>query len=127
DRVYRVGLTLEASGQPNKFFAVTSPLLSEVLLKDFPEIGKAVRIRQGSVLIGYKNEHFFTNKFTYADPDFFSLFGYTILQGDPLTALDGKNAAVVSESTAKKLFGNAQNAIGKTITADDTTLLTISA
>src|SRR5829696_8143911 len=48
DRVYRVGLTLEAANQPNKHFAVTAPLLAPVLVKDFPEIDKAVRIAQGS-------------------------------------------------------------------------------
>jgi len=126
DRVYRVGLTLEVANQPTKQFAVTSPLLAPVLLKDFPEIEKAVRLTQGLVNVGYNNEHFFENKFLYADADLFSVFGYPLLKGDPQTVLKGANSAVVSESIAKKLFGSADNAIGKTITADDTTLLMIT-
>ena len=55
DDVFRVALTLQAKNQPDKHFAVTAPPLAAVLVKDFPEIEKAVRITQGSVLVGYRN------------------------------------------------------------------------
>lgn len=64
NRVFRVGLTLEIANQPTKQFAVTSPLLAPVLLKDFPEIEKAVRLTPALVKVGYNNEHFSkTNSF----------------------------------------------------------------
>ena len=126
DRVYRVGLTLEATNQPDKQFAVTSPLLAPVLLKDYPEVEKAVRLTPGNVMITNQQEHFFTDKFLYADYDFFECFGYTLLKGNPSTVLLGRNSAVVTETIAKKLFGEASIAIGKTILVDDTTLLNIT-
>ena len=126
DRVFRVGLTLQVANQPDKQFAVTSPLLAPVLVKDFPEIEKVVRIAPATILVGYNKEQFFNDKFLYADADFFSVFGYPLLKGDQQTVLNGTNSAVVSESLAKKLFGGIDNAIGKTITSNDTILLTVT-
>src|ERR1700722_3454075 len=65
DRVARVALTLQAKGQPDKQFAVTAPPLAPVLVKDFPEVEKAVRLEFFGSMIGYRNEHFFTNKFVF--------------------------------------------------------------
>ncbi len=126
NRVFRVGLTLQVGNQPDKQFAVTSPLLASVLVKDFAEIEKAVRIAPSTVLVGYKDEHFFNDKFLYADPDFFTVFGYQLIKGNPSTVLSGTNSAVVSETIARKVFGSIDNAIGQTITSNDTTLLTIT-
>lgn len=52
-RVYRVALTLHANGQPDKDFAVTGGPLAPVLVKDFPEIEKAVRFEQYGTTLGY--------------------------------------------------------------------------
>ncbi len=126
DRVHRVSLILEAANQPNKEFAVTSPMLAPVLVQDFPEIEKAVRIARSSVLIGHEQEHFFTDKIFFADDNFFEVFGYTLLQGDARSVLKGTNAVVLTETIAKKLFGTVENAVGKTITSNDTTLLNVT-
>jgi putative ABC transport system permease protein len=125
NRVFRVALTLQANGQPDKQFAVTAGPLAPVLIKDFPEVEKAVRFEPYSTLIGYKNEHFFTDKFLFADSSFFDVFGLTLLQGNPHTALEGSSSVVLSESVAKKYFGN-EDPIGKTITCNDTIPLLVT-
>src|SRR6266581_8032284 len=60
NRVYRVALTLQAKGQPDKKFAVTAAPLAPVLVKDFPEIDKAARLEFNNGLIAYKDNHFFS-------------------------------------------------------------------
>lgn len=125
DAVFRVALTLQSKNQPDKQFAVTAAPLAPVLIKDFPEIEKIVRITPGNMLIGYRNESFYTNRFLYADSTFFEVFGYKLLKGDPHTALIQPNAAVITESVAKKYFGH-EDPMGKTITCNDTTLLIVS-
>jgi putative ABC transport system permease protein len=95
------------------------------LLKDFPEIEKAVRINHAEPVIGYSEQHFFASNFFYADAAFFEVFGYPLLKGDPHTVLTNTNAAVITESMAKKLFGN-KEPIGQVITINDTVPLTIS-
>jgi hypothetical protein len=54
---------VDAENQPTKQFASTAPPLMPALLKDFPEIEKAVRINHAEPVIGYSEQHFFANNF----------------------------------------------------------------
>jgi len=125
NRVFRVALKLEIEKQPVKEFAVTAPPLMPALVKDFPEIESAVRITGDNPLIGYSQQNFFTDRFFYADTTFFKVFGFPLVKGDPNTLLSDINSAVITESIAKKLFGN-KEPIGQLITMNDTTPLKIS-
>ncbi len=40
------------------------------------------------------------------DPSFLSMFTFPLIAGDPATALQNPDAMVVTESMAKKLFGD---------------------
>ena len=57
--------------------------------------------------------------FYYAEPEFFEMFNFGWLAGDPKTSLNNPNNAVITQATAEKYFGlgpnNYQEAIGKTI------------
>jgi len=125
DKVFRVGLLMEAENQPTRPYAGTAGPLMPALLKDFPEIEKAVRIDQAKPLISYNQQHFFTDNFFYADAPFFEVFGYPLIKGDPHTVLNNTNAAVITESMAKKIFGT-KEPIGQIITMNDTIPLTVS-
>src|ERR1700722_2001151 len=48
----------------------------------------------------------------YADPSFFSMFSFRLLYGSPKTALADMHNIVLTEETAKRLFGTA-DAVGK--------------
>jgi ABC-type antimicrobial peptide transport system permease subunit len=50
----------------------------------------------------------------WADESLFEVFSFTLSSGDPSTALKNPFTVVITESTAKKLFGDT-NALGKTI------------
>ena len=52
-----------------------------------------------------------------ADSNFFRVFTCKMLQGDPNTALEKPNSAVVNESTAKKYFGST-DVLGKQFETD---------
>lgn len=126
NRVYRVALTVRATGQADKQQATTSGRLAGVLVNDFPEVEKSVRLRKMNTLISNNNDQFFSDQFFYADSTFFDVFGYPLFAGNPHTALEGTNSAVITEAMAKKFFGTAENAIGKTITCNDTIPLNIT-
>jgi putative ABC transport system permease protein len=55
----------------------------------------------------------------YADPSIFDIFTLPFTQGDPHTAFDQLYSIVITESTAKKFFGNDMQVIGKTVRADN--------
>jgi putative ABC transport system permease protein len=58
-----------------------------------------------------------------ADPSFFTMFTFPFLKGDPKTALDGPRSIVVTESLARKFFGD-EDPMGKllTVTRDSYTV-----
>lgn len=53
-----------------------------------------------------------------ASEDFFKVFSFTMIQGDPATALNEINSIVVTESTAKALFGD-QDPINQLVKIDN--------
>ncbi len=53
----------------------------------------------------------------WAEPSFFRIFTFPMLEGNPETALNDPYSIVLTETAAKKLFGN-QSALGKVIKFD---------
>ncbi len=52
----------------------------------------------------------------FAEPTFFDIFNFPLARGDKHTALQNPHSAIITESIARKYFGQqAQNAIGRTI------------
>ncbi len=54
----------------------------------------------------------------FAEPEFFSIFNFPLVQGNISTALNEPNTAVVTERIAKKYFGN-ENPINKVFRVDN--------
>jgi putative ABC transport system permease protein len=51
----------------------------------------------------------------YAGPDFFHVFSYNLIHGNPGRVLTDNKAIVLSDSLARRLFGTTENLIGKTV------------
>ncbi|HLF36001.1 MAG TPA: ABC transporter permease [Cyclobacteriaceae bacterium] len=51
----------------------------------------------------------------YADSDFFRLFTFEIIMGNKNKALSDKKAMVISEKLSRSLFGNPEDAMGKSL------------
>src|SRR5690606_26373459 len=69
--------------------------------------------------ISYENTMFKDLRLAFADPNIFDIFTLPMIEGNPQTALLEPHTVVITQSTAKKYFGE-EDAIGKTIllTAD---------
>ena len=53
----------------------------------------------------------------FADADLLRILDYSFVGGDPATALEGTNSAVVTTEMAQTMFGT-QDAVGKTFTVN---------
>jgi putative ABC transport system permease protein len=112
DRLVRATTEYTINGvvnQVGKTGSMAGPRLSSAL----PQIESFVRIMKFepySVLYGEKS--FVENKFCFADSNFFKIFSFPLLEGDPSTALDGPLKIVITEQMKKKYFGN-EKALGK--------------
>src|SRR5882724_4088411 len=111
--IYRVMRSFDPAKPPTPY--VSGPY-APALLSDFPgEIRAAVRVLpNNSALVAYKDRSFYEKRLHIADSNFFTLFSFPFLKGNPATALKGGNSVVLSETDAKKIFGK-EEPIGKII------------
>ncbi|WP_282079724.1 ABC transporter permease [Aquimarina algiphila] len=113
DRIYRVW-QYENYGPKEDFVNTTTPVsMVEVLKTNFPEIEEGSRVfRFNSLVKGNNNE--FNESIRAVDPSFFQLFDFNILKGNTANPFATANTMVLSESSAKKYFGD-ENPIGKSL------------
>ena len=115
ERIYRVVNDLIVEDEVEKS-SVTHAALAPTLAADFPEIAAATRMisRDRQVLrLGEKAlyvEHVF-----WADSNYFDIFDYRLLEGNPKTALLEPNTMVITEEVASRFFGNPLNAMHRTL------------
>lgn len=100
--------------------------LGPVLKAEIPEIEDAVRIADTPSLLARSGEKaFFEEKVRAVDPQFFRMFTFPLLKGDPATALTRPGSLVITQETAKRYFG-AADAMGKTVTFNDAHPFTVT-
>jgi ABC-type antimicrobial peptide transport system permease subunit len=113
--IYR--LTEEQKGADGAIFpvAVTPELLGPGLKADFPEVLEFARFRPlGRNLVASGDKQFYESGIAFADPAFLRMFSFPLVKGDPATALSGLESVVITESTARKYFGN-EDPMGRTL------------
>ena len=118
DRLYQVLGNYETEGKIETL-PYLPDLLAETMAEELPGVEAAVGIVP-SEWFGSNLPLSFGNKIIKADGqfvgrDFFKLFSFSLLEGDPSQVLADKNSIVISESLAKKIFGTSEGIIGKTL------------
>ncbi len=95
--------------------AFISPQVSEIVSANFSEIERSARILvRDQCMIQYNENQFIEKQFSYADPNFFSIFSFKLIKGNPATVLKRPFSIVISEAIALKYFGK-QDPIGKVL------------
>jgi putative ABC transport system permease protein len=115
DRVFRVQLDRYNKGELATRWAGGALGIGPDLKADFPEVEHYVRLAESTALLSSDNETFFKETGVwYASKDFFNVFGHSLVNGVDSTALKYPNQIVLSETMARKYFGEA-DPMGKTI------------
>ncbi len=107
--------------------ALTPPPLGPALMSDFPEVLRFSRYTRfvGDVSLAYGEHGFYESGGGYVDPEFFSIFSFPFLSGDPETALSGIFSIIMTEETASKYFKN-EDPIGKNVRLENICDLTVT-
>ena len=114
ENIYRVNTETYVDGKESGKFGVTMQFLAPELRK-FPEVEDATRLFSFELMFAYKDAQKFYDLAIYgADSTIFDFFGFKLLSGDRKHALGEPFTAVLTERTAKKMFGTT-NVVGKTI------------
>ena len=100
-------------------YAVVPPSLAYAIQTQIPAIKNATRVVSVQKMITVGTNKFDEKNIYYADSNFLQIFNYPLLSGNVATALSSPNSVVLTEKTAKKYFGSADAATGKTIYIDN--------
>jgi putative ABC transport system permease protein len=121
DRIHKVILERKFPEQTTILGAVPHSMAT-VAVQDYSEIERATAICGpfDDMMISYKGANqsvlkFLENDVYAADSNFFKIFSFTVLKGNPKTMLQQPRSMVLTESTAKRHFGS-EDPFGKLIT-----------
>jgi len=103
-------------------------ILKDQIDLNIPEVESTVRLCStwGTPVFQVGDHNPISSDLVFADKDFFKLFTYTFLEGNPETSLNEPLTIVLTQPLAQKLFGN-ENALGKTVKLNNDRELTVSA
>lgn len=127
DRIYRVNQTFIWAEKDNHQFGSTGPGVAFALKEELPEIELISRLHtQGDQIVTWHDgkgntASFVETRIVTVDSNFFRMFSFPMIKGNPATALTHARTIVLSESMAKKYFGD-QDPIGQVLkvgTSDD--------
>ncbi|HSC37295.1 MAG TPA: ABC transporter permease, partial [Chitinophagaceae bacterium] len=117
DRIYQVRRNYNSNGEILNF-NTTSLALAEALRHEIPEIEYVVEadwMGPHGLMVGDKKIYLGG---AHANSDFLKMFQYPLLKGDAGSVLKEVHSIVLTESTAKTLFGD-EDPINKTVRIDN--------
>lgn len=100
--------------------ATVFPAIAPAMKKEFPEVEDFCRIMDANFLLAndINNVKIRETKGYYADPSALKMLNVVLVKGNPATALDGPDKILLSQTMAKKYFGN-EDPMGKRLTVKD--------
>jgi putative ABC transport system permease protein len=124
--LYQLSPTFENASGGNVWGTTPGPI-GPYAKKEVPEVEAFCRLNEkwdityfmyeGRKIVQWNNQQ--------VDPSFFSMFSYPLIEGDPEHPFKDAQSIVISESVAKRIFGN-EDPMGKVLTGDDKELCTVT-
>ncbi|HET7117178.1 MAG TPA: ABC transporter permease [Hanamia sp.] len=100
-------------------FGSTPAPMAPVMQAEIPGVANTCRINGlDTKLITIGNNSMYASG-SYVDASLFSMFTFPFVQGNAKTAFKELHSMVITQSTAKKFFGNEKDVIGKTVRVDN--------
>jgi putative ABC transport system permease protein len=118
DRIFRV--CYQAKEKNGTLTSYLHPFeLSKQLKSDVPQIDRSTTYNYSRKTTLKYNNQYFTENLAFAEPDFFKIFSFKILRGNPETFLVNPNDIIITADFAQKLKitveENYSDLIGKTV------------
>ncbi len=121
DQIHQVWRHMTTEGQINTYNSLPKHI-AEIMEVEYPEVLEAVPTRFSQQFVLTTGDRSYRETGGYVDPNFFRVFSFPFLQGNPETALKGIGSAVITARTARKLFGEdwqtRGDVLGQSLTID---------
>jgi putative ABC transport system permease protein len=126
-QAFRNGVQTESQPPaPEEFQVWGNAPVGPALAADFPEIRKMVRFTSHQrLLLQHGERRFQEDDLLFMDSTAFEVFSWKMLAGNPRLALVAPNSIVLTQSTARKYFGD-RNPIGQTLRVENQESLTVT-
>ncbi|NBB19896.1 FtsX-like permease family protein [Runella sp. CRIBMP] len=115
ERIYRMALERKYPDRSTKY-AIIPASYAQSVRKEIPEIEQSIRVfnfnGEGATLLRHNNKTLEERAFLFADSAFFQVFQIPLLEGAPTKVLSRPNTVVLTQRTARRLFGTV-SPIGK--------------
>ncbi|GAA4446861.1 ABC transporter permease [Nibrella saemangeumensis] len=133
DRIFRIDTDLYLEDGSIEYNPEAPPPMAQVLRTEYPQVEQAAFLmmnRDLTVSVQRPEQpeplRFREHKGTgLVEPEWFDIMSYTWLQGNPKTALRQPNTVVLTESWAKRYFGDA-NPMGQVVTLNNKVNATVT-
>lgn len=112
EQIYRIILQEEKDGNI-EFADIITAGVGESIVAEFPEALSMTRFSNShSAYFSYDGSNYFEDWISYADSGVFNMFSFDLIRGDAETCLMEPGSVVLTEKTARKIFGD-KDPIGK--------------
>jgi putative ABC transport system permease protein len=123
--IYRIRQDRYDKGRLSTTWAAGCAAVGQAVKREFPEVLEYGRLVNITGIINIQESNFREDKMYAANSSFLSMLPVTMLSGVDSTALNEPSTAVISESIARKYFGDA-NVVGKTFKFNKNNVFRIS-
>ena len=116
-QIYWARMNMPYNGSVNSFDGVPGPLAPEAI-KSIAGISYAVRLSSNERRLFTIGDKVLYDNGTFADSSYIDMLKISFLKGNPTGCLRKKHSIVLTQSTARKFFGDA-DPVGKTLLMDN--------
>ncbi|MES1216386.1 MAG: ABC transporter permease [Bacteroidota bacterium] len=102
-------------------------LMAEEMKRVMPDVQYAANYAWNQTSTFEANNKIIKESGNHAGQDFFKIFSYHLLEGNPITALQSPTDIAISKKMAEEFFGSPAEAIGKTIRYENSKDFKVSA
>ena len=126
DQIHRISYSALFSGS-EMAAPLTPSAMAPTLAREYPEVLTATRIYRFPILktMRYEDRRFIEDGIYFVDSAFFDVFSFPLLKGHPKTAFAARDNVVLTESTARRYFGDV-DPMNKTMAFGDSIFFNIT-
>jgi putative ABC transport system permease protein len=126
EEIYRVTYNLYEEGVLEFSSAAAVPAIGPEMKKEYPEVENFTRFMKAEATVSRNNVKFKESKILFAEPSFFDIFSFPIIEGTTDSTVLNINQMVITREAAHRYFGN-ESPIGKFLTLNGREKYSISA
>lgn len=115
DRIYRIQSTYNDISSPQPIeFASSSVFIGKKIREEYAGVEKVLLMRRNFRADLKKGENTIPVRGHYASEEFFDVFSFDLISGNPSSALSEPNSIILTQKTAEKLFKD-ESAVGQVV------------